>query len=189
MKKSLFSLIFILCFLSYRSQINNYAKCISRATDIPLLKIQNQLKLKKDVKKLQKIHQNSKDNDKAWKNIKDVCSNSYGDQIDFKESELEKRFYKSIGATALYDPKVLKKIIPSIIKQYVCLKNNYGLRYDIEPEFLTEAEYYKKYPDKETNYDISSQSFMQSLMNKSYEYRLAVQKEFTKCITKKEVDW
>jgi len=189
MKKSLFSLMFIICFLSHKSQTNNYAKCISRSADIPLSKIQNHLKLKKDVKILKKLHQNSKDNAEVWENIKDVCYNSYGDQIDFKESELEKRFYKSIGATSLYDPKDLKIILPSIIKQYVCLKKNYGLRYDIEPEFLTEAEYYKKYPDKETNYDISSQSFMQNLMNRSYDYRLAAQKGLSKCITKKEVDW
>ena len=157
--------------------------------EIPLQKVIAQVKSNKDVKLLKKISDDKNINDESWANVKDVCEKNYSDKPDFKESELQKRFFNSIGAKTFYDPKDLKKIAPSIIKQYVCLKKNYGLRYDIEPEFLTEKEFYKKYPNEEENYDPLHLSFMQSLMNKNYDYRLAVQKDFSKCIKKSEVDW
>jgi len=128
-------------------------------------------------------------NSETWENIKTMCYNSYGDHPDFKEADLFTRFHSSIGAKKLYDPAALKEIAPEIIEQYVCLKKNYGLRYDTAPEFLSEKEYYKKYPDTTNNYDPLQHSFMQRLMMSNYDYRLRAQKNLSKCISRESVDW
>ncbi|UFK97742.1 hypothetical protein [Kaistella faecalis] len=180
---------FLLGSIFCNAQTFNYSKCIANATQIPLSKIKKQIQLNREVSDLKKLSPDKDANDIEWTKIKNSCNESYGDHPDFKESELYNRFFNSIGASRLYDSQVLITIAPNVIKQYVCLKNNYGLRYDIEPEFLSEEEYFKKYPNPEDNYDPTRYSFMQSLMNKGYNYRLAAQKQFPKCITKKEVDW
>ncbi len=181
-------LLILPAILTY-SQNSSYAKCIAESADLSLNAVQNQIKQKKNLQALRSFSTDKSVNNETWANIIDVCHNNYGDHPDFKETELTARFYSSIAAKTLYDPKDLASIAPEIIKQYVCLKKNYGLRYDIEPEFLSEKEYYKKYSDTTSNYDPAQHSFMQSLMMRNYDYRLQAQKKLSKCISKKDVDW
>lgn len=188
MRRTLFY-SFLLGTVFCNAQTFHYSKCIADATQIPLSKIKKQIQLNREVSDLKQLSTEKATNDSEWADIKNSCNESYGDHPDFEESALYNRFMSSIGASRLYDSEVLNAVAPDVIKQYVCLKNNYGLRYDIQPEFLSEEEYLKKYPNPEDNYDPSQHSFMQSLMNKDYNQRLAVQKQFPKCITKKEVDW
>ncbi len=189
MKYLYLSVILVLPCLNLYGQKSFYAKCIAESSDLSLNSVQNQIKQKKNLQDLKTFSDDKSVNQQTWANIIDVCHNNYGDHPDFKESQLTARFYSSIAAKTLYEPKDLASIAPEIIKQYVCLKKNYGLRYDIEPEFLSEKEYYQKYTDTTNNYDPAQHSFMQSLMMRNHDYRLRVQKSMSKCISKKDVDW
>ncbi|UFK97553.1 hypothetical protein [Kaistella faecalis] len=189
MKQLYLLLLLMLPALHLYSQNSSYAKCIAESAELPLQKVKDQIKQKKNLQDLKVFSAEQTVHLETWSNIKNVCHNSYGDHPDFKEADLYNRFFSSIGAKTMYDPSEIKKIAPEIISQYICLKKNYGLRYDIEPEFLSEKEYYKKYADTATNYNPTQYSFMQSLMNSNYDYRLQVQKKMSKCISKNDVDW
>lgn len=177
MKKIIISSAAIFGFTNLNAQAHFFEKCISRALDIPLQTVISHVETNKDLKLLK--------NDEAADYYIQDCRIRFGNQPDINESELESRFYKSIGASQFYEEKDLSKYAADTIKKYKCLKDRYGMRYDIEPEFLTKEEFEAKYPDKSPE----EVSFEQNFWNTNYNRRQAIQKVFSECISKEDAEF
>ena len=114
-------------------------------------------------------------------------------QSDFKISELKSRYKKSI-LHKTNDPLFTEQLPLKMIQQYICLKKHYKVKFNEQSSFLTEKEFVTKYKSQINSetpalYLAEKKDFMYNLMNSDYEYRMQIQKLYSKCIPIETVNW